>query len=76
IARDESARYAFFRGETWLGAPEDRGRVPVQPAPQPQSVDYQGNLRLQNDALQRQNQMEWDQLRRQQPAGVEVQRAK
>lgn len=76
IARDESARYAFFRGEKWLGTPEDRGRAPATAAPEPQRVDYLDNLRLQNEDVQRQNQMQWDQLRRQQPAGVEVQRAK
>ena len=71
IAREGDSRYAFFRGNTWLGTPEN---APAQPAQQPQArdrsraVDYQGNLFQQNDAIQQFNN---EQVERTTPPGSE-----
>ncbi len=77
IAREGNSRYAFFRGNTWLGAPEN---VPNQPPQKSQSdqpsVDYQGNLLQQNGDIQRLNNDGWNQQRRQnQSKGVQIQKA-
>lgn len=78
IARTGDSRYAFYRGEDWLGAanapkPPTRGQ---QPAPQSgEQLDYQYNLRLQNGIIQKGNYSKFDRQRRQQNKGVEVQKA-
>jgi len=78
IAREGDSRYAFFRGNTWLGAPEN---APAQPAQQPQSgpkqsVDYQGNLFQQNDTIQKFNNGKFNEQRRQgQSKGVKIEKA-
>ena len=77
IAREGNSRYAFFRGATWLGAPENA--PPSQPQPQPAQkgkVEYQGNLMKQNDAIQQFNNKQFDEQRRQAPSkGVQVKEA-
>ena len=78
IAREGDSRYAFFRGNTWLGAPEN---APAQPAQKPQSgpkqsVDYQGNLFQQNDTIQKLNNGKFNEQRRQgQSKGVKIEKA-
>jgi hypothetical protein len=67
IAREGQSRYAFFRGQQWLGAPADAPATPAQPAQQRQSIDYQGNLKGQNDAIQDFNNRQWNEQRRQAP---------
>ncbi len=78
IAREGDSRYAFFRGETWLGAPENTP-PPAVPEPKPQSgqsLDYQGNLLEINGAIQFRNNESWNQQRRQAPnKGVQIQKA-
>ena len=76
IARDAEARYAFYRGDTWLGAPKDRGpqRQP-QPAQQEDRMDYQYNLRQQNMQLQQMNIQQFEQMRRVQQKGIKVEAA-
>ena len=84
IARDEHLRYAFYRGERWLGkTPEQfpdrsRDRAPAQQLAPAESVDvdYKGNLREQNKQLQFDNRSNWDAQRRNYSEGVEVQQAK
>lgn len=78
IAREGDSRYAFFRGETWLGAPENTPppAVPEGNQPAKQSLDYQGNLYEINGAIQLKNNDSWNQQRRQAPnKGVQIQKA-
>ncbi|MBT3295026.1 MAG: outer membrane protein assembly factor BamD [Verrucomicrobia bacterium] len=75
IARDAGSRYAFYRGDTWLGAPKEQ---PNQPSPQPaqlESMDYQKNLRISNDMIQSFNIHQFDQMRRSGKKGVQVKAA-
>ncbi|MDP6439759.1 MAG: MG2 domain-containing protein [Candidatus Brocadiia bacterium] len=75
IARAGDARYAFYRGETWLGAPQDQRRQPRRGARKGGALDYQTNLRLQNDEVQIGNVIQFDQMRRQRSKGVQLQQA-
>ncbi len=77
IAREGESRYAFFRGETWLGAPLNAPAAPAQKAAvQQQLFDYQGNLDVKNSELQESNRKRFDQQRRQAPSkGVQTQQA-
>jgi len=72
IARDEQSRYAFYRGEQRLGTPK---KPQKQRKTKQQSADYTENLRSTNERLQRSNYEQWDQRRRVQQKGVEVQHA-
>ena len=77
IARVGESRYAFYRGQVWLGAAPDesaRPETPEDPAAAP--ADYMLNLQGTNESIQRSNTIQFEQLRRQAPAGVEVQRAR
>ena len=65
IAREGISRYAFFRGEQWLGAPVDAPKPAAAPSEQ-QSINYQGNLQGFNDAIQVGNSLKFEQNRRQQ----------
>ena len=81
IARDAESRYAFYRGDTWLGTPAHQPDPQMgqqfQRIPGPgRQVDYQGNLRLQNDQLQRSYNTGWDNLRRSGGKGVQVDKAR
>ena len=75
IAREGDARYAFYRGTTWLGAPEAQPatRRPAQPSPG--KPDYYKNIRRQNFDIQDDNIKRYEKLRRGTNKGVEVQRA-
>ena len=78
IARDAESRYAFFRGDDWLGAPPDAA-VPARAGSTIQrskSVDYQNNLRKKVGEMQRAYGEGWDQLRRSGQEGVQVDKAK
>jgi tetratricopeptide (TPR) repeat protein len=77
IAREGESRYAFFRGETWLGTPANAPATPAQqPAVQQQLFDYQDNLNFQNNQIQESNRGRFDQQRRQAPAkGVQTKQA-
>lgn len=85
IARDGQSRYAFYRGDAWLGAQPDSGSQQAQ-APAGEGglggggfgagkTDYQQNLRTLNDKIQSGNYIQFDQWRRGQTKGVEVQKA-
>jgi alpha-2-macroglobulin len=80
IAREGDSKYAFFRGDNWLGAAEN---APTPAAVEPQQkeskgqVDYQGNLFERNEAIQILNNTNWNQQRRQAPnKGVKIENAK
>jgi tetratricopeptide (TPR) repeat protein len=78
IAREGDSRYAFFRGNTWLGTPEN---APAQRQQQEQlkeakDVDYKGNLFQQNGTIQQFNNDKWNSQRRQAPnKGVKIEKA-
>ncbi|MEI7900592.1 MAG: tetratricopeptide repeat protein [bacterium] len=78
IAREGDSRYAFFRGEKWLGRPEN-APAPAAPQGQPsakQSIDYQDNLNQSNDTIQMFNASQFDKGRRQgQSKGIQAQKA-
>jgi hypothetical protein len=77
IARVGESRYAFYRGQVWLGAAPDesaRPETPEEPAAAP--ADYMKNLQGANESIQLPNIKLFEQLRRQAPAGVEVQKAR
>ena len=71
IAKAGDARYAFHRGEKWLGQRQTHRPSPVQ-AP----VDYDGYLRKQNRVMQEKSQQGWDEKRRRARKGVQVQEAR
>jgi hypothetical protein len=83
IAREGEARYAFYRGDTWLGQrpqvqqqlQQMREQLQKQEPAAPQ-VDYQSNLRMDNSAIQRLNWEEFDKARRAKPSGVQIEKAK
>ena len=77
IAREGESRYAFFRGETWLGAPLNAPATPSQqPGAPEQQIDYQGNLDVQNGRIQQFNNDKFNQQRRQAPSkGVQSKQA-
>ena len=77
IAREGESRYAFFRGETWLGAPLNAPAAPPRQAgPQGQRIEFQGNLDAQNGQIQEFNNARFNQQRRQAPSkGVQTKQA-
>lgn len=77
IAREGASRYAFFRGTTWLGKPENAPAGPQQPEPaMKQDVDYNSNLFQQNGDIQKLNNDNWNSKRRQAPnKGIQIKSA-
>ncbi len=76
IAREGESRYAFYRGETWLGAAEQVGANQQAAPPQKKSeTDYKQNLFRHNTRMQKSNFECYDQMRRGKNKGVEVQQA-
>jgi len=77
IARAGESRYAFYRGEKWLGAPENAPAKPAarQPAASPANVDYLENIKGGNRSVQDKNLKVFEQQRRNTNKGVEVQQA-
>ena len=75
IAREGESRYAFFRGETWLGTPPNTPASNAKPAVQ-NDVNWNENLDIQNGGIQRDNNSNWNLYRRQAPnKGVQTQKA-
>ena len=72
IARQGDARYAFYRGEKWLGAPKEKPRRPSAGAAAPAAAqpDYEMNLRSKNIKIQSGNVQLFDSLRRGKQSGV------
>ena len=75
IAREGTSRYAFFRGERWLGAPATNV-APAQPAQMETTIDYQGNLNVYNVGMQNDNIRSFQKIRSSRTKGVQVQQAK
>ena len=76
IARDEQARYAFYRGKQWLGAPEAEGAQEKAPAEkEKREVFYRENIEGMNRAIQQRGFGEFDKMRRARQKGVQVQEA-
>ena len=87
IARAGESRYAFYRGDAWLGPRQEPGQqqAPARPGGgygggggmggYGGKLDYQENIRSQNRAIQSGNYLEFDKLRRGRSKGVEVQQA-
>jgi TolA-binding protein len=70
IAREGESRYAFFRGDTWLGAAAaNRAGQPPQAGEQQkqQGIDYYYNLNSQNSVIQMDNNNRFNEQRRQAP---------
>ncbi len=72
IARAGETRYAFYRGETWLGAPPQRPAAKPRASQSGKQLDYMWNVRQQNDEVQRVNLKSYEQLRRSTNKGVQV----
>ena len=75
IARDGAARYAFYRGANWLGAPEKAEPQPQASQPPEQIMDYRMNLRQGQGEIQGKNIQMFDQMRRQKSKGVQAKQA-
>ena len=69
IARDQKGRYAFYRGEEVMPVPNS-----ALPSQLP-DFDYNGNNRLQQDMIIRDNAGKFEKLRRSKSKGVKVQKA-
>lgn len=78
IAREGESRYAFFRGQTWLGAPQNAPARTGQPrADQQQKLNFEDNLRLLNDEMQSHNIFNINEQRRGNAnKGVQIQQVK
>ncbi len=78
IARVGDSRYAFYRGEKWMGASPESGKPAAkqQQEAAPASIDYLQNLKGGNNDIQDKNLRAFDQQRRNTNKGVEVQKAK
>ena len=76
IARQGDARYAFYRGKKWLGAPkaQPRQRRPTT-SPSSGKPDFIKNIRGRNWSIQKKNIDSFEQLRRGVNKGVQVQYA-
>lgn len=77
IAREGETRYAFYRGEKWLGAPESaqQTQIPQQQLEQSTSPSYDSNLQMQNKSIQQFNYQQFDQMRRGKQKGVQIKAA-
>ena len=84
IAREGTSRYAFYRGDQWLGAPANNNRsnrsaVSQQAAPkqqQSQTFDYQMNLRNKNSIMQQRYLGDFERQRRSKSSGVQIELTK
>jgi len=81
IARDEQARYAFYRGKQWLGTPEEVEEAEIEQAQEEaatkkkRQVRYRENIDITNYAIQQKGFGEFDKMRRGGQKGVQVQEA-
>jgi TolA-binding protein len=80
IARDEHNRYAFYRGQQWLGAPEEIEAAfeEVEAAAvkkEKREVQFGENIKQMNMDIQRRGLAEFDRMRRGGQKGVQVQKA-
>jgi hypothetical protein len=70
IARDRNNRYAFYRGKSWIGAPETG--IQREEAPE---TDYRSNTLRKQQELQDLNRMNLNRLYEEERDGVQVQEA-
>ncbi|MFC1715758.1 tetratricopeptide repeat protein [Candidatus Poribacteria bacterium] len=81
IARDGKDRYAFYRGERWLGAIEEEAQevagiaIESGESVKVKVADFGTNIRMMNESIQVSNIEEFDQMRRLGQKGVQVQMA-
>ena len=76
IAREGDTRYAFYRGEKWLGPEQGRPQPQVRPVPVVPHRDYESNLRQQIQQMQQSQYQIFDQMRRGRAKGVQVKAAR
>jgi hypothetical protein len=74
IARDEQNRYAFYRGQKWLGAPE-AGKASAPAKKSVREAYYLENIEEMNRAIQQRGFAELDRIQRGRQKGVQVQQA-
>jgi len=76
IAREGESRYAFYRGEQWLGRPKEQAAL-SQPQPEGKAsqTDYLENVRGNQMLIQGANILNFEQMRRQTQKGVQVRKA-
>ncbi len=74
IARDDRDRYSFYRGSQWLGTPAPSQKY-IEKQEAETQADYLSNIRIMNQAVQSENIMEFDQMRRTKQEGIQVQKA-
>ena len=72
IARDGMNRYAFHRGDLWLGSAPSDSESPPSPRA---ATDYRQHLKHKNQAIQTSNIEGFDRLRRATRNGVQLQHA-
>lgn len=72
IARQGTNRYAFHRGNLWLGSPPSDSESPPIPRA---ATDYRQHLIHKNQAIQTSNIERFDRLRRARSNGVQLQHA-
>lgn len=72
IARDGMNRYAFHRGNLWLGSPPSESELPPIPRT---ATDYRQHLDRKNQEIQAANVERFDRLRREPLSGVQLQHA-
>ncbi len=72
IARDGMNRYAFHRGDVWLGPPPSESET--KPSPHA-AADYRQHLKRKNQEIQSSNRETFDRLRRATRSGVQLHRA-
>lgn len=72
IARDGMNRYAFHRGNLWLGSPPSESESPPSPRA---ATDYRQHLDRKNQEIQAANVERFDRLRRAPRNGVQLQHA-
>ncbi|MFI5380764.1 MAG: outer membrane protein assembly factor BamD, partial [Tepidisphaerales bacterium] len=76
IARVGDSRYAFYRGDKWIGPPATAGKPAAQPPAPASSVDFLQNLKGGNKDIQEKNLKQFEQQRRNPNGGVEIQKTK
>jgi hypothetical protein len=77
IARDEEDKYAFYRGEKFLGQPPEVAKVKLMPVVEKGvTVDYMSNIRSQNIQFQQEAIQRRQELYQQEVKGVQVEQLK
>lgn len=75
IARDKESRYAFYRGQTWVGAPEAAAAQPAAARQARKGPDYMANVKKLQFNLQEAQVLELRENRDEKAKGVQVKAA-